>query len=130
MSNHIENCVLVADRHHGLTEGMRGLLESTFDTVVMVADENSLLQSVERLRPRLAVVDLSLVRGESLQWLPRLRSRCPTMKLILISVHDEPSVRRAVMAAGADGFILKRAIAMELLPMIDTILAEPPAPQE
>jgi hypothetical protein len=31
------SCVLLADRHHGLTEGVRGLVETTFGTVVMVA---------------------------------------------------------------------------------------------
>jgi hypothetical protein len=31
-------CVLLADRHHGLSEGMRGSLETLFEAVVMVAD--------------------------------------------------------------------------------------------
>ena len=53
------NCVLLADRHHGLTEGVRGLLESSFDAVVMVADETSLFQSAEQLQPAVAIVDLS-----------------------------------------------------------------------
>ena len=38
-------CVLLADRHHGLTERIRGLLETMFDAVVMVADEPSLQES-------------------------------------------------------------------------------------
>jgi two-component system secretion response regulator SsrB len=128
MGNDTLNCVLLADRHHGVTEGMRGLLESTFDAVVMVADVASLLESAERLKPKIAVVDLSLERGEGLQWLPRLRSRCPEVKLIVLSVHDENSVRRAALEAGANGFVLKRAVATELLPMVDALLAGRPAP--
>ena len=50
------SCVLLADRHHGLTEGVRGLLETAFGTVVMVADEASLLEGASRLRPDVAVV--------------------------------------------------------------------------
>ena len=123
MSNNAINCVLLADRHHGLTEGMRGLLETTFEAVVMVADETSLFESAERLKPTVAVVDLSLVRGESLSWLPRLRARCPGMKLIVISIHDEPSVRRSALEAGADGFVLKRAISTDLLEAIDAVRA-------
>ena len=122
MSNSAVNCVLLADRHHGLTEGMRGLLETAFDAVVMVADETSLFESTERLQPTLAVVDLSLSRGEGLQWLQRLRARCPAMKLILISVHDQPSVCRSAMDAGADGFVLKRALGIELLPAVDAVI--------
>ena len=52
------NCVLLADRHHGLTEGVRGLLETEFDTVVMVADENSRFESAARLMPTMAIVAL------------------------------------------------------------------------
>jgi two-component system secretion response regulator SsrB len=115
-------CVLLADRHHGLTEGVRGLLETMFNAVVMVADEISLLESAERLKPALAVVDLSLARGESTLWLGRLRARCPGLKLIVLSVHDEPSARRAAMDAGADAFVLKRSIATELLPAVDSVM--------
>ncbi len=121
MGNHVVNCVLLADRHHGLTEGVRGLLESSFDAVVMVADEASLFQSAERLQPTVAIVDLSLARGEGLQWLPRLRSLCPALKLIVLSVHDQPSVCRKAMEAGADAFVLKRSIATDLLPAIDAV---------
>jgi DNA-binding NarL/FixJ family response regulator len=88
-----------------------------------VADETSLLESAEHIKPTLAIVDLSLVRGESLQWLRRLRGRCPAMKLILLSIHDQPSVCRSAMEAGADGFVLKRAIATDLLAAIDTVQA-------
>ena len=38
MKREVVRCVLLADRHHGLTEGVRGLLETSFDAVVMVAD--------------------------------------------------------------------------------------------
>ena len=37
MSNEVNRCVLLADRHHGLSEGVRGLLETVFEVVVMVA---------------------------------------------------------------------------------------------
>lgn len=116
-------CVLLADRHHGLTEGLRGLLETQFEAVVMVADVNSLIESATRLRPTLAVVDLSLARGDGLGWLEGLQARCPGLKIIVLSVHDEPSVRRAALGAGADGFVLKRAVATELLPAVEAVLS-------
>jgi len=123
MSNHTVNCVLLADRHHGLTEGVRGLLETAFDAVVMVADVTSLFESAERLKPTVAVVDVSIARAEGLQWLSRLRSRCPDVKLIVLSVHDEPAVCGAALEAGADAFVLKRSIATDLLPAIDAVQA-------
>ena len=113
------SCVLLADRHHGLTEGVRGLLETAFESVVMVADEASLLEGAVRLQPEVAIVDLSLARDRGLSWLRELRQRCPDLKVIVLSVHDEQSVRSAALEAGADAFVLKRAIATDLLPAID-----------
>jgi len=124
MANQQERCVILADRHHGVTEGVRGLLETTFDTVVMVADEHSLFEIANRLHPTLAVVDLSLARKDSLRWLRQLRESCPALKILALSVYDEPSVRLAALESGADGLVLKRNIATELLPAIDALLAK------
>jgi DNA-binding NarL/FixJ family response regulator len=123
MSEKLLSCVLLADRHHGLTEGVRGLLETAFGTVVMVADEASLLDGAARLRPDLAVVDLSLARASGLDWLRTLRQRCPDLKVIVLSVHDEESVLSAAIEAGADAFVLKRAIVTDLLPAIEAVCA-------
>jgi DNA-binding NarL/FixJ family response regulator len=112
------SCVLLADGHHSLSEGIRGLLETAFGTVIMVADEASLLEGAARLQPDMAVVDLSLARHGSLDWLRAVREICPKLPVIVLSVHDEESVRRAAMEAGADAFVLKRAIATDLLPAV------------
>lgn len=114
-------CVLLADRHHGLTEGMRGRLETRFDAVVMVADEPSLQESAARPQPSVAVVDLALARGDGLGVVRRRRARCPDLKLILLSLHDEASACRATLRAGANAFVLKRAIATDLLPAIEAV---------
>jgi two-component system secretion response regulator SsrB len=100
---------------------VRGLLETAFGTVVMVADEASLIDGADRIQPDVAVVDLSLARNAGLAWLQELRQRCPDVKVIVLSVHDEQSVRRAAMEAGADAFVLKRAIATDLLNAVDTV---------
>jgi two-component system secretion response regulator SsrB len=115
------SCVLLADRHHGLTEGVRGLLATVFGSVVMVADEASLIAGAGRLQPEVAIVDLSLAPDSRLNWLRTLRQICPDLKVIVLSVHDEQSVREAAMRAGADAFVLKRAIATELLGAVDAV---------
>ncbi len=124
MSRGPTSCVLLADRHHGLVEGVRGLLETAFGTVVMVADKASLQDVAYRLRPDVAVVDVSLARDGGLDWLRAVRDRCPGLKVIALSVHDEESVRRAALQAGADEFVIKRAIATELLPAVERVRAE------
>jgi DNA-binding NarL/FixJ family response regulator len=114
-------CVLLAGRHHGLSEGIRGLLETVFEVVIMVADETSLLESAKRLPASVAVVDLSLAREGGLGLLRRLRQSNPALKLIVISAHDQSSVSRSTFEAGADGFVLQRAIATDLLAAVDAV---------
>ena len=124
MSEKPLSCVLLADRHHGLAERMRGLLETAFETVVMVADETSLLEGADRLHPDVAIVDLSLSKGNGLIWLGKLRERNPELKVIVISIHDEDNVRRAATAAGADAFVLKNAIVTDLIPAVELVRAD------
>jgi two-component system secretion response regulator SsrB len=123
MKKTASNCVLLANPHHRLSEGLHSLLATTFETVVMVADDASLLESARRLQSDLAVVDLGLSRGNGLEMVRRLRDDFPEMKLIIISLYDQSSVRRAVMEAGANGFVVKHAIATDLLAATDAVLA-------
>src|SRR5262245_9239556 len=105
MTAHSPNCVLLADRHHRLSEGVRGLLETTFTKVFMVADQVSLMEGAERLSPALVIVDVSLAQGDVEDLLHSIHDRAPDAKVLLLSVHDEAAVAAAALAAGADGLV-------------------------
>ena len=115
-------CALLADRHLGLMEGVRGLLETEFEAVVVVGDEVSLFEAARQLEVSLALVNLSLAHGDGLGLIRRIRSRFPQLKLIALSVHGEKNVETAAIHAGANGFVRKRSIATDLLPTIDAVL--------
>lgn len=119
----MKNCVLLADRHHELSEGVRGLLATVFEGVFAVGDRASLLEGAARIQPNLVVADLALSGGDIRAFLVALRKQAPAAKVLLLTVHDEPNVVSAAIAAGADGIVLTRAIATDLLPAIDAILA-------
>ncbi|MFO0821790.1 MAG: hypothetical protein U0792_01505 [Gemmataceae bacterium] len=56
-------CLLLADGHLGMLGGVYGALHGLFNTVVMVADERSLMEAIRTLDPELVVVDLSRPAG-------------------------------------------------------------------
>lgn len=122
-SDNSSNCVLLADRHHGLRDSVRGLLEAEFATVFMVADEASLLEGAERLKPPVVVLELELAGGDLRSLLKRLRERAPSSKILVLTVHDERTVIEAALAAGADAVVLKRNLGIDLLPTLDVLLA-------
>lgn len=114
--------VLLADSHLGILGGVHGLLDALFQTVLMVADERSLEDAVNALEPDLVVVDLSLPGDGEANIARRLMQRHPQLRLIVLSVHDEPTVVAQVRSAGAAGFVLKRAAATDLIPAIKEVL--------
>lgn len=114
--------VLLADRHQNMLEGIRSLLETVFDVVVMVADEKSLIDSLEKINPDLVVVDLSLPITEEINVARRIKKRNPEIKIIILSVHDEQTAVDECLSAGATGFVLKRTAANDLLPAVWEVL--------
>jgi DNA-binding NarL/FixJ family response regulator len=111
-------CVVLADKHPNVLEGVRGLLETMFNTVVMVADRQSLFEAIEKVKPDMVVTDLSLppVTGESI--IREISDNCPGLKYIILSTQDDPTVVDEVMSAGASGFVLKQFVAVDLFEAI------------
>jgi DNA-binding NarL/FixJ family response regulator len=114
--------VLLADSHLGMLGGVHSLLEALFDTVLMVADERSLLEAVTTFKPDLVVVDLSLPGEGNVNIASRLMGRQPELRLIVLSVHDESTVAGHLLSAGVGGFVLKRAAALDLVPAVEEVL--------
>jgi DNA-binding NarL/FixJ family response regulator len=114
--------VLLADRHLGMLGGVHSLLDALFDTVLMVADERSLEDAVTTFKPDLVVVDLSLPREGEANIARGLLGRHPGLRLVVLSVHDEPAVVGPMLCAGVAGFVLKRAAATDLIPAVQGVL--------
>lgn len=106
-----------------MSEGIRGLVASIFNAVVMVADEVSLLEGASRLDSELAIVDTALSHGNILTLIRRLRSGFPEMKVLVLGISDQPLLVQRILDAGAGGFVLKRMVATDLLPAIDAVLS-------
>jgi len=117
------SCVLLADRHHGLRDSVRGLLETEFDTVFMVANETALLEGAKRLNPTVVVLDMSLSGGDLSGLIERIGVRAPGAKVVLLSVHDERTVAGSALLGGAHAVVLKRALSTDLMPAVDAVLA-------
>jgi len=114
--------VLLADGHLGMLGGVHSLVAALFETVLMVADERSLMEAVTTFKPDLVVVDLSLPGEGEANIAKRLMGHVPDLRLIVLSVHDEPTVVGQMLTAGVAGFVLKRAAATELIPAVKEVL--------
>src|SRR5947209_6067933 len=116
------SCVLLADSHPEMLGAVQGVLHELFDTVVMVADEASLLAAIPRLRPDLVVVDLSLPVADSRNIAAQCGETFPATPVIVLSVHDEADAAAATMRTGARGYVLKRTAATDLADAVSAVL--------
>ena len=104
-----------------MVEGIRNLLETLFDAVVMVSDEESLIEMLDRFDPDLVVVDLGLpvTRGQNVANF--LNRYDPELKFIVLSTHEGREVMERCKFSGASGYILKRSSAKNLIKAVETV---------
>jgi DNA-binding NarL/FixJ family response regulator len=113
--------VLLADSHSPMLEGIRSLLEERFNAVVMVADERSLLEAVEKLQPDVVIVDLSLPHTSGSNIIAILRERFRDLNLIALSSFADPIVAERILASGAVAVVLKSSAVTDLGPALDAV---------
>jgi DNA-binding NarL/FixJ family response regulator len=113
---------MLADDHTMLVEALRKLLESTYDVVGTVADGLALLDAAPALKPDVAVIDVGMPRLNGLEAGRRLRQMMPGVKLIFLTMNEDPDLAVYAMRHGASGYLLKTSVASELLSAIQAAL--------
>jgi DNA-binding NarL/FixJ family response regulator len=86
------------------------------------ADVQEAVAEVERTRPDIVVVDLTLKTGHGLELIERLKSRDPATKTLVSSMHDEMLFAERVLRAGAMGYVTKQEPPETLLRAIRQVL--------
>lgn len=114
--------VILADRNSNALGGIRRLLETEVETVLMVGDEGSLCHALQNVPHDLVVADLSLPVSTETNVAWMLKKKFPQTRVIILSMHDDESVAEDVMAAGVEGFVLKRRAVIDLIPSIHEVL--------
>jgi two-component system response regulator NreC len=103
--------VLVADDHALLRAGVALLINSQLDMEV-VAEAATVAETMERtaaVAPDVLLLDLSFPDGSGLKALEEIRRSCPAVRVLVLTMHDEPSYLMSALAAGATGYLVKSA---------------------
>jgi DNA-binding NarL/FixJ family response regulator len=116
------NRILIADAHLAMMAGVRLLLKDRFEVSVMVADHHSLQDTLKSNEFDLVIADLSIPMPSGKNVVRFLKELSPEANVIILSVHDEPVAVEECLAAGANGFVLKRTAVNDLIPAVEAVL--------
>src|SRR3954466_3607494 len=111
--------VLLADDHTIVAEGLRSLLENSYDFVGVVADGRALLEAAKRLKPDVIVADISMPLLNGLDAVRQLKKDGANAKVVILTMHADTSLAAEAFRAGASGYILKHSAGEELTTAIE-----------
>jgi DNA-binding NarL/FixJ family response regulator len=114
--------VLLADDHLMLLDALKGLLEPAYSVVGLVLEGRALLKAADRLQPDVVVLDIAMPHLNGLDAGRQLRKKMPAVKLIFLTMNEDPYMVGEAFRAGASAFLLKQAAGMELTDAIAKVL--------
>ena len=114
--------VLLADDHKMLVDALKELVEPGCEVVASVTDGRALLKSAEKLQPDIIVLDVAMPELNGLDAGRQLKQKMPGVKLIFMTMNEDPYLVGEAFRSGASAFLLKKAAGDELNEAIDRVL--------
>lgn len=116
--------IALLDDHAILREGIKYLLNKEADlNVCLECDRPSQLEPVlAQCAPDVLIIDLNMPEGGGFPLLERLRPGYPALKIIVLSMHENPGFVSRALSFGADGYLTKSRAADELIWAIRAVM--------
>lgn len=114
--------IFLADDHTLLLEAFTNLLEPTFDVVGTATDGRKMLTEVKKLKPEVVVMDIAMPNLNGFDAGEKMKHLLPDIKLIYLTVNDDPEMVTKAFRIGANGYLLKNSAAAELFQAIQVVL--------
>ncbi|MEY4566679.1 MAG: hypothetical protein RLY14_1649 [Planctomycetota bacterium] len=117
--------IILVDDHHLVRSGFRNLVETIegFDVLADFDSGMAALAHMENDCPDVVLTDLALPDMHGLDLIAEIRNRFPSVKLIVLSVHNDSEYVRRALQLGVDGYLLKTSTADELRIALQSVMA-------
>ena len=115
--------VLLADDHEAMLDRVEGLLEKDFQVVGTARDGQAAIEAVAELRPDVLILDISMPVLTGLQTALRLKLMKSEVRIVFLTVHEDPDIACEALATGALGFVVKPRLVTDLPVAIKEVLA-------
>ena len=114
--------VMLADDHRLVRDAMARLLEPDCEVVGAVGDGRALHDAAPALRPDVVVLDIAMPQLNGLDAARQLRRVMPAVRVVFLTMTEDPDVAAEAFRAGAAGYLLKNSAASELLQAIREVM--------
>jgi len=111
--------ILLADDHPVIVEAFQALLSPQMNVVGIFFDGRTLVEKAPKLEPDVAVLDIAMPMLNGLEAGRQLRKSVPNIKLIYLTMNEDPEIASEAMRNGASSYLLKKSAAKELFNAID-----------
>jgi two-component system response regulator NreC len=115
--------IMIVDDHAILRAGLRMLVNAQADMEVVseAPDGEKAVQQARETKPDVTLLDLTMPRVGGMKALQEIARNCRETRVLVLTMHDDPAYLRSALAAGASGYLLKRAVDAELLAAIRAV---------
>ena len=116
--------ILLADDHALVRSAFRSMLSAEPDLNVVGEAEDGVVvvDLCRRLQPDVVLMDLTMPGRGGIAATSEIRAACPNTKIIVVSMHEDEVYARQALLAGASGYVLKSALAHELVRAIRSVI--------
>jgi DNA-binding NarL/FixJ family response regulator len=115
--------VLLADDNEEILDRVTTLLAADCDVVGAVRDGRQALEAVQDLKPDVLVLDISMPVMNGIETAHLLKEAGAKVRIIFLTVHDDPNFAKEALETGALGYVLKPRIASDLMAAINEVHA-------
>ena len=117
--------IILADDHPLVRQALRSVLERQpdFEIVAEVNNGEAAVEAAVELAPNIVVMDISMPKLNGLEATRQIRRKCPSVDVLILSVHDDSEHILSILEAGAAGYLTKSVFGDEVIRAIRNIAA-------
>jgi DNA-binding NarL/FixJ family response regulator len=125
MRSHDTIRLFLVDDHPLVRDGLRARL-SSLPEIEIVGEADGAAEAlplIEESKPDLVLADVGMKDINGIELAARLQERQPKVRVVMLSMYDNPEYVQQALQAGARGYVLKDAPASEIVAAIDAVAA-------
>ncbi len=122
-----KNTILIVDDHHVIRRTLRQWLSNKFPKIDLLeaSSGETALEICQEQAPELVLMDVHLPVMNGIETTKQLKTTHPHIRVIMLTVQEDPRYRNSAQEAGADGYVIKRQMYTDLIPAISPFLDNP-----